>query len=245
MKKNKYPFFLIFLVWFFPSCVVTNSLYVNDPTPLGKNNGFGYIGGGTGIKPKIDSITNNTTINFSNKIAAAPILSLGGQIGLGDHMNLKGAIHFPQIIGGIGLRAGTQYGFFEKKSKFNIALGIDLAGVWGRDSVKFFGIYFQTPHEVETAFNADFSLPVSYKIKENFSVILTSRYCFYSFDIRRELNNTMSRQFAFQVPVLSLGVRIHNFYIETTAIYYDNNFFPHFGVAYIFPKDLTEKSKNK
>ncbi len=233
--KNILP--LMFITWLLPSCVVTNNLYVNDPTPLGKGKGRGYIGGGTGIKPKIDSISGATVINFSNKISAAPILSLGGQYGIGKHMNLRGAVHFPQLIGGIGVRGGIQYGFFETKSKFNAALGVDLSGVWGRDSVKFFGTYFQTPHEVNNAFNADFSLPISYQFKEHFSVILTPRYSFYSFDVKRYLDREISTEFTFQAPVLSLGVRIHNVYLESSAIYYNTTFYPHFGIAYVFAND--------
>lgn len=241
MKNFTNFFFLILLAWLLPSCVVTNNLYVNDPTPLGKNNGFGYIGAGTGIKLKMDSISNNTTINFSDKISAAPVLSLGGQIGVGERMNLKGAIHFPQIIGGFGIRGGAQYSFFNPDSRFNAALGVDLGGVWGRDSIKF--LEMKLPHEVNNAFNADFSLPISFKFKEHFSMILTPRYSFNSFDVKRFTDRTISREFTLFVPVLSLGARIQNFYLEASTIYYNNTLYPHFGVAFIIPRGGTEKNK--
>ncbi len=235
--------FLIFSAWLLQSCVVTNNLYLNDPEPLGKGSGSVYIGAGTGIKPTIDSISNNSKVNFSNKIGAAPILSIGGQFGIGEHMNIRGAIHFPQIVGGLGLRGGVQYGVFPAKSKFNVAIGLDLGGVWGRDTIKF--LEMSTPHEVNQAFNADFCLPISYKFKENFSVILTPRYSFNSFDIKRYTNKTLSTQYNLYAPVLSLGIKIHNFYIESNAIYYNNTLYPHFGVAFIIPKGLAAESKKQ
>ena len=69
------PPLLIFSAALLPSWVVTNNLYVNDPTPLGKGNGEFFPSIATGIKPKIDSVSNNQSVNFSNKISTAPILS--------------------------------------------------------------------------------------------------------------------------------------------------------------------------
>ena len=63
--------------------MVTNNLYVNDPVPQGKGHGQAYFAVGTGLQAKIDSVSAGTlTINYSDKISTAPILSVGGQIGI-------------------------------------------------------------------------------------------------------------------------------------------------------------------
>jgi hypothetical protein len=52
---------------------------------MGKRNSESYLGIGTGVKAKIDSINDTTgKISFTNKISNAPILSVGGQWGVSN-----------------------------------------------------------------------------------------------------------------------------------------------------------------
>lgn len=214
--------------------MVTNNLYVNDPTPMMKGKGKGYLGIGTGITPRSDSISADKKINFSNKIAVAPILSFGGQIGLGEHMNIRIAGHLPGFIGGFGLRAGTQYGFFDRKSKFNVAIGLDLGFVIARDSMRIFGTRRALAIESKLGYNADFFMPISYKFTKDFMVVLTPRYSYTTIEIRKYTNHSSSANLKLNSPIVSLGVRYRQLYLETSIMHYGNRFYPNFGVAGIF-----------
>jgi hypothetical protein len=214
------------------SCTVTNNLYINNPIPMGKGEREGYVGLGTGIAAKIDSISSvDGAVNFSNKISIEPVLSVGGQMGISKQTDLRIALHFPGILfTGLGLRAGLQHSFCDTSSRINIALGTDLGFVISDDTVKILGTKFaldSLERASNGAINADFFLPVSYKIKNNFIVVLTPRYSFNVLYIEG------IKSFKLGYPALSLGVRVRKFYFETTALYYHSSVYGHLGVAYL------------
>jgi len=234
MSNSKNILFLFISIIFLQSCVVTNNVYLNDPTPIGRGNQEIYLGGGTGIRPRIDSVTNNTKINYSKRIKTAPIAVAGLKVGLGERMNLEVGLHFPKIIAGIGLRVGTQYSFLKKDSKFNFALGANVGTIWAEDNVKILGTYVPNPELIKQAFNGDVFLPISYNFTENFRLIITPRFSFNSVSIKRFTDFSDVQNFRYQMPILSVGALINkNFYFEYSAIYYDKLIYPHFGIAYI------------
>ena len=238
----KYFYRYIFL-WsaslFMVSCTVTNNLYLNNPVPMGKGNAEIYLGIGTGVVAKIDSISlGNGTVNFSNKISNAPILSLGSQIGLSKQTDLRIAIHLPWIIGGFGFRAGIQHSFFDSKSRINMAIGSDLGFVVSKDSIEISGTNAAIGgKDSNGAINADLFLPISLKIKNDFRVVLTPRYSLTKIYIREYQDKNGTKPFSFHYPALSLGIRVKRFYFETTVLYYFNSFaYHHFGAAWFINK---------
>lgn len=225
-------FILIICLTCTVSCTVTNNLYVTNPNPMGKGNSESYLGIGTGVKAKIDSINNTTgKISFTNKISNAPILSVGGQWGVSNQTDVRFALHLPYVLGGVGLRAGLQHSFMDSSAKMNFAIGFDLGGVFAKDSIEIFGS--KSPLSIETngGLNADIFIPFGVKLKKDISIILTPRYSFNRIYIREfELNNNIYN-FDLGYPTLSIGIRKRQFYFETTAIYYDSQIFPHFGMV--------------
>lgn len=241
MNKSKNIFFLFIATCTFSSCVVTNNLYVNDPTPLGWGDGEAYIGVATGMNPKIDSVTNNTNVNFSNRMKYAPVLSIGGQVGVGKRMNLKAGLHFPFIVGGLGARLGAQYSLFESDSPFNVALGVNFDGTGANDSIELFGSNVPTSQKANGALNADVFLPISYDFKsgstksdEVLRLIITPRYSYNVLYIKKYTNEKSAKAYALFVPILSVGVRANRIYFESSAIYYNKSIYPHFGVALMY-----------
>ncbi len=214
------------------SCTVTNNLYFANPNPMGKGNKLAYVGIGTGIQAKIDSVNpNNGNINFSNKISTAPVLSLGVQIGVSNQTDVRVAVHFPKLFGGAGIRGGVQHSFFDSNSTFNMALGMDLGGVFSKDSIKIFGSKTSVSKETNGALNADFFIPLSVKFKEDLLLILTPRYSFNTFYIRKNQNNSEETSFGISYPAVSLALRNKKYYFETTVLYYDEKVYPHFGIV--------------
>ncbi len=225
-------FCLISSLWCLTACTVSNNLYVANPNPLGKGNNMAYLGVGTGVQLKIDSINkDNGNINFSNKIATAPILAIGGQFGISNKTDIRLAVHFPKIIGGFGLRAGIQHSLLGPNSKINIALGADLGFVLSRDSIKILGTKTSVNKETNGALNADFFIPFSVKLNENTSMILTPRYSFNTFYIRRNQLYKEDDNFNLSYPVVSLGIQSKKLYFEISTIHYNDKLYPHFGFA--------------
>lgn len=216
------------------SCTVTNNLYVNNPTPLGKGNGEIYAGIGTGVTPKVDSITAiNKAVNFSNRISTDAILSIGGQIGIGDRTSLRLAIHFPRLVGGFGFRAGVQRSLYDSASHFNVAIATDVGFVVSKDSIKILGSSSAIEaKEINGAFNADVFIPMSFELRPNVRLVLTPRYSVNTFFMRRYQDNKSSRPFGIQYPAFSLGLRIKRFCVEATALYYQTTIYPHVGTAF-------------
>lgn len=238
----KYFYSLIFLRSFLLSmfsCTATNNLYVNNPVPMGKGNAELYLGLGTGVVAKIDSISlGNGAVNFSNRISNAPILSLGSQIGLSKQTDLRIAIHFPWIVGGFGFRAGIQHSFFDSNSRINMAIGSDLGFVVSKDSIEISGTNVAIGGKSSNgAISADLFLPISFKIKNDFRVVVTPRYSLTTIYIREYQDKNGAKPFSFHYPALSLGIRVKRFYFETTVLYYFNSFaYHHFGAAWFINK---------
>lgn len=227
-------FILIICLTCMVSCTVTNNLYVNNPNPMGKGNSELYLGIGTGVKAKIDSINNTTgKISFTNKISSAPILSLGAQYGVSNQTDVRFAFHLPYILGGGGLRAGLQHSFMDSSAKMNFAIGFDLGGVISNDSIKIFRskIPLTDSKATEGGLNADIFIPFGVNLKKDISIILTPRYSFNRIFIRKSLFNHNISNFNFEYPTLSIGIRKRRFYFETTVIYHDRQVFPHFGMV--------------
>lgn len=234
---------LLVIVSVFSSCLVNNNLYINDPAPVKKGEGKVYFAAGTGIKPKIDSASAVTNrVYFTNKLASGTLFAVGGQYQATDLLSVRMALHLPYVVGGIGLRAGPQLSFFKGDSKFNAAIGLDLGGLFTRDSMSIFGTRIGTQVPMKGTVNADFFLPIGYKFSNNFTVALTPRYSFNTMFVRKFRDGSSLRPFRFGLPVLTLGVRFYAVYVEASAIRYNNTTFSNVGIALIIPDS---KSKNK
>lgn len=236
MKKRLLNVFsLLIIIVSLSSCLVVNNLYVNDPFPVVKGSPKGYVGLSTGLKPRIDSISDGSNaIHFSNHFSTSYALSLGGQFRLGNKINLRLAGHLPQILGGFGLRAGLQYSVLNNESPLNIAIGSDLGFAISRDSIKIFGQYVPTQSSTEGGINADFFIPIGYRFNSDVSLVVTPRYSFNSMEIKKYSDKFQSDTYKQALPILSLGLKIRGFYIESTNIFYNNKIYPQLGFAYIF-----------
>jgi hypothetical protein len=202
---------------------------------MGKGNSESYLGLGTGVKSKIDSINNATgEISFANKISNAPILSAGGQWGVSDQTDVRFALHLPYVLGGVGLRAGLQHSFLDSNAKMNFAIGFDLGGVFAKDSIEVFGSKSPVSLETNGALNTDIFIPLGINLKRDISLVLTTRYSFNRIYIREFKLNNSTYNFDLGYPALSLGIRKKKFYFETTALYFKKRVFPHFGIAILF-----------
>jgi hypothetical protein len=226
--------FLLLMVLGIGSCTVTNNLYVNNPNPMGKGKGEGYVGLGTGVQAKIDSVSPSTgAIHFSNKISKAPVLSIGLQYGIAQKTDIRTTFYFPKIVGGFGIRCGIQQSMANAESMFNLAIGTDIGYVFSKDSIKIFGSNTEVGKETNGAMHADFFMPISYQSKKGFMLVITPRYSFNSFFIRQYQYQNDDTNFDFGYIALSLGIRYKRIYFETTAIKYNNIYYPHFGIAWI------------
>jgi len=221
-------------ILFLSSCVVTNNLYVNDPVPVQKGNGYFYLGIGTGVRAEIDSVSENGDIAFSNEVSMAPNLNFGGQFRLVDNLDLRIAAHLPYILGGFGARVGPQYAFIGRESKFNIAIGSDLGFVASKDSIKILGSTSALDIHVNGAINADFFLPFCYNFNENSRIIITPRYSFNTYYIRHNTGEKKSHKFNPDVLSLAIGLRLNKVYLEASAFRFQNEYFPNFGLIYVF-----------
>lgn len=230
--KKGMVYFFMFL--FFSSCVVTNNLYINDPVPIQDSDAMIYMGVGTGMKAKIESVEDNGDINFSENMEMAPNLCFGGQIRLIEKLDLRFAGHFPYIVGGIGLRAGPQYSFFSRESKFNMAIGSDLGFVVAKDSITILGSSSPLDVHANGAINADFFLPLSFSFNENYRIILTPRIGFNTYYIRENTNFKNARKFKPQIPSLALGLRLNKFYLEASGFWFQDEIYPNFGLVFMF-----------
>jgi hypothetical protein len=232
-----YFFGLLFLT---TSCNVSNNLYINDPVPVGKGEVEVCVALGTGLEADIDSISSVGDIYFNNEYNYSPIFYVGGQLGLGEKLNLRFALHFPYVIGGFGLRSGIQYSFFSATSKFNLAMGTDLGFVFAKDTVTVFGADIPAEITTEGAINADFFLPIGYSFSDQIRITITPRYSFNGVFVRKNENESKTKLYKPQVFGLSLGMRFKSVYFEYTSLYYKNQVIPSFGIGYL----VSSKSKS-
>lgn len=220
------------------SCVVTNNLYVNDPVPLQKDKGTGYVGIGTGSTPKIDSVSDAGYIYFSKKMTTSVNLCAGGQWGFTDRLSGRGAIHIPNILGGFGLRLGSQYSFFDTTSIFNAAIGSDLGFVLSRDStISLFGgeKSLNEDNHAKSALNADFFVPLSFRFSAESRIILTPRYSLNTISMKQHiLDEKGGYKFKPRFASLTVGLIIKTIYAEVSIHTYENNYYPNFGLVYLF-----------
>lgn len=215
------------------SCTATNNLYLNNPVPVGKSNVHGYLGLGTGAEAKIDSVSSLTGEVFSSgKLGISPAISLAFQYGISDQTDLRFAIHFPKIIGGVGLRLGVQHSLFDSYSGMNVALGADFGYSFSNDSIKIFGTRTEIDKSKNGILNADIFLPVSLKLNKDVILVATPRYSLNTFYIRRYQDVQKGRAFKVKYPALSLGCWMKSFYVEVTGLVYDHTVYPHFGIAW-------------
>ncbi|MDH5379885.1 MAG: hypothetical protein OEW75_03480 [Cyclobacteriaceae bacterium] len=219
------------------SCTVSNNFYVNNPVPFGKGTARGYVGLASGIQPKVDSVSViDGRVYYTEKISVAPILALGAQIGVSKQADVRVALHFPKILGGIGLRGGFQYSFFPAESKVNMALGTDLGFVVSKDSIRLFGWDWTASALDKTsnsALNGDVFLPVSFKLGDEANMVITPRYSFYKMYMREFEHRDYGIPHNFRSQTITIGLQIKKIYLETSIMHSNNIFYTHVGIAKI------------
>lgn len=226
-----------YLLWLFPllqSCVVSNQLFYNQGHPTGKGKIHGYAGLGTGLTPKIDSINNRGKIFFSESMKTAPVAALGMQGGIGPKADFRTSLHLPYIFGGVGLKLGVQRSFFDSSSFFNMAPGVDLGFVFSKDSITFLKSTSAIDKTVNHSVNADFFIPLSFRINPTTYFILTPRYSITGFNIRHNQFGTHGYSYKLYMPILTAGLKTEKIYIEASALKYLEHYIPQFGIAYCF-----------
>lgn len=224
----------------FVSCIVSNNLYVNDPVPVSKRAAAGYVGVGMGLKPKIDSISYIGEV-FSSGFQRSYNLVLGGRYGVTHLFNLGGAIHLPEIVGGFGASLRPQMSLLPNVTDFNIAIAADFGFVFTEDSVKILGSSSYWDNTTKGSINADFFLPIGQKLGKDVWLIVTPRYSFSTFYLRREFEVEKTKKMNVQYPALSLGLKMKKLQFETSVVHYNNKQKYMFGIVYLFgTKNITE-----
>lgn len=220
----------------FSSCVVTNNLYVNDPVPHSKGKVTLYAGLGTGSKAKIDSLSVDGDIYFSNQMKTALNICGGIQGGITDKWSGRAAIHLPNLFGGFGLRLGTQYSFFDTASVVNLAVGSDFGFVVNKDSTSsLFGYINAIDYSYSNgAINADFFAPFSFQFSSKSRIIITPRYSFNRMYIKENIDEKSSTQFNPHLASLAVGLMVNTIYVEASIYTYDQKYYPNFGLVYLF-----------
>jgi len=224
------------------SCTVTNNLYFNDPVPTKQGEGHAYLGLGTGVRADIESVGLNGDITFSDDLTLAPNFYFGAQTRIIDNLDLRLSLSLPYIVGGIGLRLGPQYSFFKDSDTWNLAIGSDLGFVVAWDSLKFLGTKSDLEIYTNGAINADFFMPFSYSFNKNTRIVLTPRYSFNTLYIRENTKSRETFKFKPNVPSLALGLKTKRMYYELSAFRFQDNYFPNFGIVYIF-RGSSEKAE--
>jgi hypothetical protein len=216
------------------SCTVTNSVYLNDASPLGIGELELNVGAGTGFEPAIDSVDDAGRVFFTDKVKLAPAFFMGGQYGLTDKGNIRFALHLPYGFGGFGLRGGGQYSLLPKASLSNIAFGGDLGLTLSKDSLTLFGSAQPIDKETNGAFTGNGFMTFTYTIKPEYRVNLTTRYNFNAFFIRDNIYEDKTSAFKTHYPSVSLGLRLKKMYFEGSLLFYEHVLVPQFGVAFVF-----------
>ena len=215
------------------SCSVTNNLYLHDANPMAKGESSGYVGVSTGLKASIDSISDDGEIHFTGKFNESVNLNLGTQGGIGHNTNVRGALHIPNFIGGIGLRGGIQHSLFPQGSTFNIALGVDVGFVASKDSVKLFGERVSTGSTTKGILNADFYIPASINFTDDISLNLAARYSYNTFRVRLNNNEKWSRGYNPKAFILGANFRYKHLFVEVNTIELNTDLYTVFGIGYL------------
>ena len=224
---------LFSIALFMGSCTVTNNMYVNDPFPLAKTNFEFYGGAGMGLKPKIDSIDQSGEV-FSSGVGQTFNLVFGYRYGINNIWGIGLGLHLPEAVGGIGANLKTQLSLFPTPAPTNLALVADIGFVISEDSVRILGIDWRFDDKSRGAFNVDFSLPFGYRIGKNAKLIITPRYSFNTFYLRRNFTSNRSKKVNVQYPALSLGYRIRQVQFESTMLKYKDMYKFVAGVVFFF-----------
>lgn len=230
---TRYLLQFFFYIIIFSSCAVKNNLYVYDPFPVEKGDFNFYAGIGSGIRASADVVDDNGDIIFNEHLDMAPNLAVGAQINLVHNLDLRLAMHFPYVIGGFGLRAGPQFSFFNRESRFNMALGTDLGFVVAKDSLNVLDSSIPLDITVNSIIYADFFLPIGYQLNENTKIVLTPRYSLNTYFIRYRTDSKDSYKFNPRVPSIALGLHHKKVYLEFSAFQYKDELYPNFGIVYL------------
>lgn len=212
------------------SCIATNNMYVNNPVSLEKGDADPYIAISTGLEARLDSTQVGDIYETDYKTVIAPVLSIGGQIGLGKQFDLRAAFHLPYLLGGAGLRIGSQYSFTNRNAPFNMAFGTDLGFTFSRDSL----FNSEIKSDTRGIFNGDVFLPMSYSFSDDLSIILTPRYTFSWISMDDILYEDKANYFNSHYPLITLGFRAKGLYLETSALFTPKKVYPQVGIAFIF-----------
>ena len=213
----------ILLIILLGSCTVSNNLYVNDPIPLSKNDMEGYGGFGMGLQPKIDSVGEFGEV-FSSGLQRSYNLVLGGRYGVTHLFNIGASMHLPEIVGGFGLTLRPQMSLFPNVTNFNMAIAADFGGTFSKDSITILGSSSYQDNETRGQINADFSLPIAQKFSKNTWLVITPRYSFNTFYLRREFEGEKSKKMRVEYPALSLGLRMNKVQVESTVVKFNENY---------------------
>jgi len=219
------------------SCTVTNNMYVNDPVPVTKNQSEAYAGFGMGLQPRIDSVSDIGEV-FSSSLQRSYILVAGGRGGITHRFTLGGSIHLPEVVGGFGLNLRPQLSLFPNVAPFNMAIAADIGGTFAKDSIRFLGSSEYQDNESRGAFTMDFSLPVSQRLVKETRLIITPRYSFNTFYLRREFEYERSKRFRVQYPALSVGLRANRVHLEGTVAKFNKEYKFMAGIVFFFSKDF-------
>ncbi len=217
------------------SCAVTNNMYVNDPFPLPKTDFELYGGAGMGMKPKIDSVSSSGEV-FSNEIRQTLNLVFGGRYGINNIWGIGLGFHLPEVVGGVGANLKTQLSMFPTPALTNLALVADIGFVFAEDSIRILGTEWKLDDKSRGSFNIDFSMPVGYRIGNNAKLILTPRYSFNTFYLRKSYDTERSKRIRVQYPALSLGYRYRQVQVETTLLKYRDMYKLMAGVVFFIGK---------
>lgn len=221
------------------SCTVTNNLYVNDPFPLQKSDYELYGGFGIGLKPKIDSVSAGGEV-FSSGFKNSYSINFGTRYGVSEIFDIGLAFHLPEIAGGIGAVVKPQLSMFPYPARFNLALAGDFGFVIADDEPTIFGVDIDIDDPARGALNFDFSLPIGYQVGRNTRLILTPRYSFNTFYLRRSYDSDRSKRFHAQFPVMSVGMRIKQVQLEASALKFKDHYNYTAGIVVFLGKTVVE-----
>lgn len=222
-------------IFLFGACTVTNNMYLNDATPLIKSDYELYGGVGMGLTPRIDSVNDAGEV-FSNSLRISYNLLMGAKVGVSNLFGVQLGVHLPEIVGGAGGTLRAQMSMFPTPAKSNLAFVVDLGGVIAKDTVEFIGLDIDTKAKTHGAINADFAIPISYQLSRQSRLIVTPRYSFNTFYLRKSFNSDRSKRMKVQYPALSLGLRVKRMQMEATVMNYRENYSFMTGVVFFIGK---------
>ena len=213
------------------ACAVSNNLYMNDATPYEKGNGSSYLGIGSGLAPRLDSVSSGGKVYYTNRLSIMPNLCAGAQGHLKNNLSGRLSLNFPFIIGGIGIRGGLQYSFLPATSKFNFALGGDLGFVLSRDSIRIWGSSNALNPEVAGITSADLFMPFTIQMNDHSRLTITPRLSTQAFWIRHNVADGHSYSYSPTILGVSGNIKIRQTNMEMTILKVNGVLMPSLGVS--------------